>query len=343
MIGSRFFKKEMASIMASLGLTQMIIKRKARKEFVILMYHKILRSGTSTLLQPGMYVNSETFEKHLDFISYFFEVKHLCDLANDINGAEHVSLGKPTCALTFDDGWMDFYENAYPALRSRQIPATVFLPTEFIGSAKWFWTDSLAQMVDCRTWNEQAYICSGQQKSNPIARIFSEKIGSREGKLERVIALLNGFDEERRDRLLSDFVLHFGRGVKQESRVFLTWEHIKEMHGSGLIAFGSHTAGHKILTLCSDEEVVRELASSKTTLLNEKAVDEDFVPFCYPNGSFDERIRGLVCAAGYHMAVTTEKGWNKWNSNILSLRRIGIHQDMASTNAMYACRIVGLI
>ncbi len=43
--------------------------------------------------------------------------------------AELLTSAEPAVALTFDDGYLDFYQQAWPILRDRNLPATVFLIT----------------------------------------------------------------------------------------------------------------------------------------------------------------------------------------------------------------------
>ena len=50
---------------------------------------------------------------------------------------------RPPVLITFDDGYRDFYENAYPILSRLRIPVVVFLPTRFIDDGTPFWWDLL--------------------------------------------------------------------------------------------------------------------------------------------------------------------------------------------------------
>jgi len=75
----------------------------------------------------------------------------------------------------------------------------------------------------------------------------------------------------------------------------------------------------------------------------ERIVYLSVIPFCYPNGNYTGRIAALVRDAGYHVSVTTNHGWNRRNADPFQLRRIGIHQDMTSTTAMFGCRVVGVL
>ena len=90
------------------------------------------------------------------------------------------------------------------------------------------------------------------------------------------------------------------------------------------------------------KEIIDELIKSRDNRIAEYIVDTLFIPFCYPYGNYNENIARMVKEAGYSLAVTTKKGWNDARSDFFTLRRIGIHQDMASTKAMFGCRIAGI-
>ena len=129
---------------------------------------------------------------------------------------------------------------------------------------------------------------------------------------------------------------------KPSGRAFLNWEEIREMADSGLVSFGSHTASHRILTTLNDDEIRTELYKSKEKLLNEKIVTRDFIPFCYPNGNFNDEILRMVQEMGYSLAVSTKSGWNEEKADYYSLKRIPLHDDISSTHALFACRLAGI-
>jgi peptidoglycan/xylan/chitin deacetylase (PgdA/CDA1 family) len=90
----------------------------------------------------------------------------------------------------------------------------------------------------------------------------------------------------------------------------LTWEQVKEMHGSKLVEFASHGVNHKRLRKCDDADVLFELTHSKEML--ERMTGASVKSFCYPYGAFDKRVRRLMFKAGYVMDFGTRKGVNSW-------------------------------
>jgi peptidoglycan/xylan/chitin deacetylase (PgdA/CDA1 family) len=83
---------------------------------VILMFHHV--GGSEGEISP------ESFEKVISFLEKEFEIVGIDDVFQ--------SSEKRKVAITFDDGYQNFYKNAYPLLREKEIPFTVFLNSEFL-------------------------------------------------------------------------------------------------------------------------------------------------------------------------------------------------------------------
>ncbi len=145
MTASVFMKFLFASLCYHTGIVAWKLRQIPGFNFAILMYHRVIpgnevRNG----VQAGMYVQLETFERHIEFLKKYFSVVPVSEVSSEAKSRSFTSHDKPRCVLTFDDGWYDFYEYAFPILKTYQIPATVFLPTNFIGTENWFRTDRLA-------------------------------------------------------------------------------------------------------------------------------------------------------------------------------------------------------
>lgn len=324
------------------------------------MYHRVLPIGIADGIQPGMYVEPETFEAHLRFVKKHFRIVSLSNLSSNVES--HRSNSNPVCLLTFDDGYYDLYEYAFPILKTYSLPATVFLPTDFIGTKKLFWTDRLSAIFYQKQREEKKGGGAGHRvlsnkpareiplnesflpppMKNKLVNQIENLNGSEESRLEKAIKILKKYRDEKIEEVLAELSTRWNLNPERSERAFLSWEEVREMAQSGLISFGSHTASHRILTTLADEEIWDELTRSKEKLVAEKVVDPSFIPFCYPNGNYNEKIAEMVKEAGYILAVTTKKGWNRFDSDPFTLKRIGIHQDMTSTEAMFECRIAGI-
>jgi peptidoglycan/xylan/chitin deacetylase (PgdA/CDA1 family) len=61
---------------------------------------------------------------------------------------------RPSVVLTFDDGFADVYENAWPLLRDRQMPFTLYLATAYVGGVM-HWDGSGAKAPGAAlTWSQ---------------------------------------------------------------------------------------------------------------------------------------------------------------------------------------------
>lgn len=103
----------------------------------------------------------------------------------------------------------------------------------------------------------------------------------------------------------------------------LTWEDIKIMRDSGIIAFGSHALGAEpLINIESEQELKREIFESKRIL--EENLGQEINMFSYPEGRFNDKIKQLVIEAGYKLAVCTSPGRDFADDDIFALKRLRI-------------------
>lgn len=336
-----FLKTIFSEILFRTGILDYQFRKSKDPCCVILMYHRILpEHEISATMQPGMYVEKKTFNIHLSFLKQRFTIISIDNLSKYLNSSKNF-YKKPACVITFDDGWYDFYENAYPALMKADSPATVFLPIDYIGTSKMFWTDKLANLL--YQIEKRAYLKNKINKKFGFNDILLNLNGDFNENLEKAIELLKRKRISFTVRLIENISNTLKIQNNPVERQFLNWNEIEEMHDSGYINFGSHTLSHEILTNLKDIEIKEELLAARYRLFKKKVVSKAFIPFSYPNGNYNQNIAEIVRDTGHSLAVTTVAGWNYPDVDQFKMRRISLHQDMCKTPALFAARIAGFI
>lgn len=95
----------------------------------ILMYHYI---NDEEPLKSRLGVSPEAFEKQMRFLRrHNYNIITLEELVNLVAGKNKIP--RKTVAITFDDGYLDNYANAYPVLKKYNIPAAIFVVINRIG------------------------------------------------------------------------------------------------------------------------------------------------------------------------------------------------------------------
>jgi len=110
---------------------------------------------------------------------------------------------------------------------------------------------------------------------------------------------------------------------------FLTWDEVKEMEKSNVVA-GAHTRHHVYLPRVDLAKAQDEIAGSKKVIEEHLGHTIDY--FCYPTGGFTSDIKRLVKEAGYKAAVTTNRGKDHYNLDLYEIKRI----HMNNTDDQYS-------
>lgn len=289
----------------------------------ILCYHRIVadiaRAEQET--EVGMVTSVETFRRQMELVCEHCKVLSLDEAAVVLRG-ERATTGA-AAVITFDDGYRDFYDQAWPVLRELGLPATVFVPTAYIGSG---------QMLD----HDRFYLYVMKARSRGLSlRVPLAKAGLSEEKLAALCAEVNPLRvysqlsylplalRERSLQCLDDFV---GDQPEENPNGFslLDWEMVREMARAG-ISFGAHTDNHVVLTNEEPQTVEREILRSKQAL--EERLGRPVRYFAYPTGRYNAAIKEAVARAGFEVAVTTERRLNRRGDDLLALGRICLCEE----------------
>jgi len=109
----------------------------------ILTYHSISAGPPPLCIPPAL------FAQQMQWLRKNAQVLSLGGLAESLAGG---SLPPKAVALTFDDGFQDFYDNASPVLERLGFPAMVFLPAGYCGkTSDW---DAHARGRPVLSWNQ---------------------------------------------------------------------------------------------------------------------------------------------------------------------------------------------
>jgi peptidoglycan/xylan/chitin deacetylase (PgdA/CDA1 family) len=245
----------------------------ARSSAYIVGYHRVVEriDAHKDFALPAMEVSIEVLEKQLDWLGRNFEIIPVDDAAATTSRKR----SKPLAAVTFDDGYADVFYNAFPLLKRKGIPATIFVVTDLIGTKQVPLHDRLYAVL------------SHTRCPNPFAA--TQRL-LRTHDYDGVVEVIHQLDADGRICGNAPAALHP-----------LTWQMLAEMRDAG-ITIGSHSKTHAFLTKESARRVREEVRESRAALRENLGIEADL--FAYPGGDFNAPVVDAVYEAGYRLAFS---------------------------------------
>lgn len=332
-------KRVTGKALVQTGIWEGSLRRWARRgEAIILTYHRVIEKWDRALdySQPGMVVTSDTFERQLHFLKQNFDIVPLSSLVNSLStlNSQLSNLNRPLCVITFDDGWRDNYEIAFPILRQHGLPATIFLTTDFIGANRAFWHTELLYLVmhgDLSRFRLLEYVL--QAYPSPVRHRWRQVRGSAQTpsahELDPLVEAVKATcGEDEIHNLIRDvrYALAASGPLLSQDRFFLDWDQVREM-ASARIEFGSHGCSHRILTRLRAEEAQGELVRSKAEI--EGRIGQEVRDFAFPEESANRELINLADKAGYRVVCVKGLTYGDERSGTLLVQRIGMHEGIS--------------
>jgi len=260
-------------------------------------YHRIGDEDKS-LFDPNVFsCTAELFEQHVKFYNKTFTVISIEQLIAKIEANQ--TIDKKYAIITFDDGYVDNYEVAFPILKKHETPAAFYIATDYLDEPHIPWWDEIAWLIrhskvnsiQLKSWNEAVDISSGSivNKIRSVLRVI---------KLEQDRTMADKIAE------LTDVCQCSMPDELRNTPLFINWEQANEMSNNGM-HIGSHTLSHTILSHLPEAAQKDEMVKSKMRI--EAKLNKEVTSIAYPVGgrsAFTETTQQLAKVANYKLAFS---------------------------------------
>jgi peptidoglycan/xylan/chitin deacetylase (PgdA/CDA1 family) len=280
------------------SLSSPIAKAAWRRSLTVVCYHRVVEQVERGLFPEVVSASPGGFEQHLDMMSEDHTVVTLDDVVAWLGGG--APLPPRALLVTFDDGYRDNYDQAFPILRKRGLPATFFIATGHMDTGDLLWWDLVTVLIsdatstaaDLPLLGPVALSGAEQRASVAVRWVTAAKVLPNVARLEALDSLAQSVSVTPRAR----------------PSVAMTWDQARKMADAGM-TFGGHTRSHPVLSRMSPDDARRDIAEGLDRIREE--LGRAVIGFAYPNGAradFDGSHKQALADLGVAIAFSLVSG-----------------------------------
>lgn len=230
--------------------------------------HRVVNNRSIFLSNRDLEVTTPYFESLI--VEKLSQGFRFVDIDTFIATSESHWKGHKLINVSFDDGYQDVFDNAYPILRKYGIPFTVYVTTDMPDGEADLWWLQMEQLANKDT-------------------LFFEQL------MSQIYASNVDFG----------LAMHQLTGTSKDSRLCrkysLSWQGLLELSKDRLCTIGSHCVSHSAMPLLKPDKWLNQLQGSKSRLESMLGIQVNH--FSYPHSLFNLDINELVLNVGYQSAV----------------------------------------
>jgi peptidoglycan/xylan/chitin deacetylase (PgdA/CDA1 family) len=276
-----------------------------RRGVIVLTYHRILGADRTF---EGIPV--ERFAEQMRW------VRANCDPIRPeelVTSAERPTRARPAVLITFDDGYRDYHDLAYPVLRDLKIPALVFVATSFLDGGGLLWTEEV-QWAVARGRAERVVLPWGGEP------VMLKDAAARAALGVTVRAHVKKVpDAERRKELRALFAALDAPPMNE--RQMLTWDEVRRT--LDFTTYGGHSHTHPILSRLPRAQADEEIKTCRDRILAETGRMPTM--FAYPNGrptDYTPETQELLRTHGFDVAFASTEGLAGPGTDWMAVKRM---------------------
>lgn len=292
-------KQTIKSLLSHSGILKPL-KAFHKNNLIIFNYHRVKGNQASTNFDESVFgTTAERFRQEMEWLKKETRIISEDELLEMVYKNKKFS---EVCSMvTFDDGYRDNFDIAYPILKELNIPAIFFIPTHQMTTRKLGWWDIVAYFI--KQTKEEKFVFQNVEYST--------------NDRPKLIKLLNNQVKKTEANLINHFLNQLSVAVKVpfpdielQSEELMTWEQVKILCENGM-TIGSHSHDHSILSRQDAGTLATQLSKSIHILENE--IKRKIRSIAYPVGGyqhFNHVTKSISKAVGFKLGFSYLTGIN---------------------------------
>ena len=269
----------------------------------ILAYHNVFSSmddEPSCLELAGLSVDTDKFIEQMEFIQKYYNTINFEDLLLFHHGRRQ--LPPNPIIITFDDGFLNVYENAVPVLEGFGLTATFFIITKPIISSELPWLYAMYQILDSVPFENFVAVYRDFIFELP------NDVGLDKKKFRSFLSRsIPNYNRSQRNRILRKVISRLNPQINKRIE-FMDIEQIRDIAERGF-EVGCHSVEHDCLSGLADDEIEEDVQECKTVIAG--IIGREPVAFGFPFGwknSYDDRVIAVLKKKRFSMC-RDNKSW----------------------------------
>jgi peptidoglycan/xylan/chitin deacetylase (PgdA/CDA1 family) len=296
----------------------------------IFLFHRV--SPQRNLLWNPM--TPKLFEQIVVYLNNRYEI---VPLEKTLTGQHKLKGEKELCAITFDDGYKDFIDYAFPILQKHKSPSSMYIVTDCADNNTPPWT----YIINHLFINTSHISLDLKSKALPpsLKKINWRNSRERIAYAKKLSAFLKQLNNKERELIFEQIVKDFNDVEKPEG-MMLSWDEIRYLHQNGC-EIGSHSVSHPLLAKKSNvTEIASELTESGKII--EKQIGKFPIAISYPFGSYNDLTKKASQEAGYKVGITVNPvQFDSKKHNLFEVPRIELFDEPFLKSKLRMAGIIG--
>jgi peptidoglycan/xylan/chitin deacetylase (PgdA/CDA1 family) len=216
---------------------------------------------------------------------------------------QHGGERPPFACFTFDDGYRDNRDHAYPIFKRRNLPFAIYAATDFADGRADLWWLTLEEVL--RT---ASHITLGIKGEGRHFSLLS--VAEKDAAYHEIYWWLRSIPEDLARAAVAELAADHDIDVSAaHDDLLMSWDDLRALAKDPLVTIGAHTMSHRALAKLSEAQARKEIERSVQRI--ERELGAPCRHFSYPYGcaqSAGEREFRIAAELGLETAVTTRKG-----------------------------------